>query len=291
MRMQKRELQREHEYITLRGKELSCRVLLSTLGNLAYVRNVMMGGASHKMSMLVRPIQIIIDCYYFRNNTYISEDFDDKFFTTGGMSVPVQRHLPEAICEMIDDLEVKLRRLFYLDARVFNEFLDESEKETLKRKEMLSVNARKEKERLALAAEMTSRILKRPFSELNALEKAAALTALHQEKNHSEQYKALMGQELFDSEALLCLLFAEILFESTFSPMLSQHLVESLHRTEIVSETTLITLLHKGGFEHDYEWYSEDFPANPPNEKTCIRIDDLLHECEADWVKYLGVSE
>ena len=73
--------------------------------------------------------------------------------------------------------------------------------------------------------------------------------------------------------------------------MLSQHLVESLYRPEIIPETTIIMLLHKGGFEHDYEWYSENFPSNPPNENTCIRIDNLLKECEADWLQYLGISE
>lgn len=237
-----------------------------------YVSSIEFGNAYSSMSSIIAYFASV----YRKGETEIPEHFE-SYINRCGLSMPKERRLPEALEEMFAEMEKEL----HFD---FSAVLDRAVEESMWKYE--------EEERIeALKKLRMTKVLKMIEEDGIRLEKDRPPIERVYSFLTLEKVKKKNGFCLSSDEVNAVLLFCDILSASVFSDVITSSLMTRLVENDLLTEDEISDMLcEKYSIDKDYECYSEDFLGCGLDEKTVIRIDDVLDAVEERISKIIGVS-
>lgn len=214
---------------------------------------------------------------YLEGEDYIGEQLSD-FFKRHYMEMPLTRKLPEALEELFEQLESKLR----VD---FTEMLDRCEIRSNEAYLRIQEAQVKEEQRISLVKSLMKENEINISKDETPANQIREVILLQQAKVKSELY------EISEKEINITRLWCDMLVSSIFSEVISYGLMVRLVENEIMTEYEISELLeNKYGIEKDYEWYSEDFLGCGMEEVTDIKIEDIMTLCSERVGNVIGVE-
>lgn len=223
-----------------------------------------------------RVIQIFADNYNKGLDSIGTEK--EEIFTHFDFPIPAEKRLPEAFDEMFSTLErtlgVDLTPLIKR-CEVYSTRMLEREKE----KEQKEENRREFIHQLLIKNDIKEE------NEMDTLKRIGNLVLIHKAKCASPSYDAK------EEEERVTILWGEILLLSLFSDVITYSILERLVENELVEEKEITDLLEKRyGIDRDYEWYMEDAVTLNSDDKTDIKIEDIMTLIEKRVDAVIGAS-
>lgn len=214
---------------------------------------------------------------YMEGKNYIGDQLSD-FFERCHMELPSERKLPEALEELFEQLESKLK----ID---FTEILDRCVLCTNEAYAHMQEAQQQEEQRILLIKSLMEENKLNENNDKKPENQIRKILLLQQAKIKSDQY------EMDKNETNITRVWCDLLVSSVFSEEISYGLMLRLVENEILTESEITKLLEdKYNIEKDYEWYSEDFIGCGLDELTDIKIEDVLYICIGRIEKIIGTK-
>ena len=268
----------DEKWFTLKDRKVLPRPLASALTYYQYNNDVYMRGdrffeAYGKMARILE--ELLSD--YEDEVTTLIDDGLESFINRGGLSLPQERRLPEAFEELIGEMEAKL----HLDlSSVLDKAVERSAEEHAEKVKAEN----REKRRTKKVQKLMEEIGIKPGNDESPVERIRSVLTL-------EKAKKEHGFRLSSDEINVVLLFCDILSTSVFSDVITSSQMTRLVENDLLSEGEISDMLsEKYSIDKDYEWYSEDFLGCGLDERTDIRIDDVLEAAGGKISKIIGAS-
>ena len=263
---------------TLKGRKVLPLPLASALTYYQYNNDVYMRGDSffEAYGKMARILEELLSDYEDGVTTLIDDGLE-PFVNRGGLSLPRERRLPEAFEEMIGEMEAKL----HLDlSSVLDKAVERSAEEHAEKVKAEN----REKRRTKKVQKLTEEIGIKPGNDESPVERIRSVLTL-------EKAKKEHGFRLSSDEINVVLLFCDILSTSVFSDVITFSQMTRLVENDLLTEGEISDMLsEKYSIDKDYEWYSEDFLGCGLDERTDIRIDDVLEAAGGKISKIIGAS-
>lgn len=262
--------------VTIRGRNMLCISLIEVLDNYRIVTGARCDRHTHDLycSMIV-PLQTALDDYCHGKesidigNAYIRSNFERYH-----MPVPENAHLPEALELMIDSIDKKI----YID---INDLLDCSVEYSKRLKSR--IEEEREAERRHIAETMECLPYDVDIDTMKSLDKIVMLVEMLNAKRdkHIE-----VGKDELSAVTVWCMILVQqsIYPEGVITYDIMHRLVDNGHMTE----GEVQDLLMASGYEHDFEWYDEDFMGSGPDSDTYLKISDVIQICEGRLKEKIG---
>lgn len=267
----------DEKWFTVKGRKVLPRPLAAVLTYYQYNNDVYMRGDRffETYGKMARTLEELLSDYE-DGETTLTDDLE-SFVNRGGLSLPQKRRLPEAFEEMIGEMEAKL----HLDlSSVLDKAVERSAEEHA---EKLKAENR-EKRRTKKVQKLMEEIGIKPGNDESPVERIRSVLTL-------EKAKKEHGFRLSSDEINVVLLFCDILSTSVFSDVITSSQMTRLVENDLLSEGEISDMLsEKYSIDKDYEWYSEDFLGCGLDEKTDIRIYDVLEAVGEKISKIIGAS-
>lgn len=266
------------EWITIRGRRILCMELIHSLDMYKYSAAIEQREEQvfDKFCNMICVSQDMI-IKYLLGEDYITDDFVDSFKICY-LDPPTERKLPEALEELLGQIESKLG----ID---LTEMLDQCVVNTDKEYKRMQEEQNKEAQRLLV---------------IQSLMKEHGIAEGHEEKPEDQIKKLLLLQkaklesdnyDLSEDEIRVTNIWCEVLVTSIFSKVISYGLMSRLVSNELLDEFEVSDLLEeKYDIHEDYEWYSEDFIRSELDAPTDIRIEDVFSLCTERVEKIIGAT-
>ncbi len=223
-----------------------------------------------------RVIQIFADGY--NNGLDFIGTEKEEIFTHYAFPIPVERRLPEAFDEMFSTLE----RALGVDLTPLIKRCEVYSERMLKREEE---KERKEENRREFIHRLLIENGIKEEEEADALKRIGNLVLLHKAKCASPSYKVK------EEEEKVTILWGEILLLSLFGDVITYSILARVVENDLVEEREITDLLEKKyGIDKDYEWYMEDAVSLNSDDKTDIKIEDIMALVEKTVDKVIGAS-
>ena len=265
------------KWITIKGRKLLCTEFMYILDDGRYCQTVTRIGSKGqtKYNTMICAIQELTMKYI--NGEDSIEDESEDFFKGYLMDMPKERKLPEALEELVTQLESKL---FINLSELWDLCVVRSNDAYSKMLE----KEKKEQDRIKL---IQSLILKNQLCEYTGNEpvedRIRNLLLLQKAKAASNQYK------MNEKELNITRVWCDLLVSSIFSEVISYGLMLRLVANELVDEFEISDLLkNKYHIKKDYEWYSEDLIGCDLDDPTDIQFEDILELCTQRVEKVIG---
>lgn len=246
----------DRQWITIRGRRILCKAFIYTLDRYRYAEAIERRG-NKVFDNFCRMICALQDATSeYVNGKDSIEDGLVYTFDLYHMELPTERKLPEALEELLEQIESKL------DINL-TDMLDQC----MKNSELF---CQQSKERLA------SQTIKK--------------------ENPEDQIKKLLSlqkakSDLSEEEIKVTKVWCDVLITSIFSKAISYGLMLGLVENELLDESEISDLLeNKYGIKKDYEWYSEDFLGSELGVPTDIRVEDVFRLCAKRVEKIIGTT-
>ncbi|MBR7087866.1 MAG: hypothetical protein IKI38_00790 [Mogibacterium sp.] len=195
------------------------------------------------------------------------------------LSQPHEQRLPEALEELVEQIEILLR--VSLDHQ-----LDRAAERSIKVHEQREAERHKEQLRCENVCHIADTI---PTANTTIPEKITWLLML-QERKRKGDYAVSESQR--EKEDLATELWCSLLIHSMNSETITHAQMKMLVEDGIIDEHGMSSLLQDKCQDHrDYEWYSEDYLGNDLNADTILKVADVLEEAEPVFRRILGISE
>lgn len=266
----------ERRMITIKGCKLYPPQLISSIDGIPMELVCVNYRMEETYYSMRRLIQIVADDYN-DGLDFIGPE-EEEIFTHYEFPIPGERRLPEAFDEMFSTLERTLgANLTPLIERceVYSARLIEKEEE----------EKRKEEKRRAFIHTLLVENGVRDERETDTLKRIGNLALLNRAKCASPSY------EVKEEEENATILLGEILLLSLFGDVLTYSVLERLVNSELVDEDEITDLLEKKyGIDRDYEWYMEESLPNNTDDRTDVKIEDILAIAGERFDALIGAS-
>ena len=263
----------DRQWITIRGRRVLCKEFIHTLDSYRYSEAIVRR-SSRVFDNFCRMICALQDATSeYVNGKDSIEDGLAYAFDLYYMELPTERKLPEALEELLEQIESKLN----ID---LTEMLDQC-----------ASNANKEYQRI----QEVQRLL-----AIQSLMKENGIAEGHEQAVGDQIKKLLLLQkaklnsdsyDLTENEIRVTKVWCNVLVASIFSKVISYGLMLSLVENELLDEAEISDLLeNKYGIQKDYEWYSEDLLGSELDTPTVISADDVFSLCTERVEKIIGTT-
>lgn len=265
------------DWIVINGRKLIWEDFVGILDYYRYKRIIRGKGRDvrNQYNYMIYVLQELAYDYH-EGSDYVLDHLED-FITRHYMKMPVERRLPQALEELFNQMQQRLR----ID---LSEMLDECLKNSIKTYQHMQDTERAESERAALIRSLPIR--HGDISSKDLSRKAAYLMNLQKAKAECPDYE--MRQQEIQATGMWCELLALSLSTDTITYGLMRRAVEG----DILSEIEIGGLLDKKcHIGKDYEHYCGEYSEGPLDKPTDIPIKDFLEACEGRFREILGIRE
>lgn len=255
------------QWINIRGRNLFWKEFICALDSYRYSRTLKKRGEEtfEKFVDMIYVLQLLTDAYRQGGN-YI--EYDSDFFKKNYMEIPSEKKLPEALEELLEQIEVKLN----ID---LTEMLDQCVLDSNKAYMRMQELQRKEEQRISLISSLMEENNIDESHDNKPETRIGKLLLLQKAKLRSDLYD--MDEDAMEKEMNVAKTWCEVLASSVFSEVISYGLMLRLVENEIATEFEMTDLLQgKYNREEDFEWYSENFLGRKLDCPTDIRAEDIL---------------
>lgn len=246
----------DRQWITIRGRRILCKAFIYTLDRYRYSEAIEQRGSSvfDNFCRMICALQDATSEYV--NGKDSIEDDSAYAFDLYHIELPTERKLPEALEELLEQIESKLN----ID---LTDMLDQC----MKNSELF---CQQSKERLAAQT----------VKKENPEDQIKKLLSLQKAKS-----------DLSEEEIRVTKVWCDVLITSIFSEAISYGLMLGLVENELLDKSEISDLLeNKYDIQKDYEWYSEDFLGSELGVPTDIRVEDVFRLCTKRVEKIIGTT-
>ncbi len=268
----------EREWVTIHGRRILWRELIDVMdsGQLFYLIQRFREEKYHAALQTGYGIQLLTDAYV--DGLDDVSEFDENL-ADYHLEEPKERHLPEALEELVTQME----RRYRID---LSERLDRA----VKRSAEIYSRMQAEREREMQRKMCVQRLVESGDKVTNPVIEQITRILTLQEKKKTGAYQVSDTQR--EKENLAAELWCGILIRSLNSECITHGQMLMLVQDEILDEYDISYLLNeKCHIEQDFEWYSEDFLGYDLDAETKLRIADVLEMAEPVFREILGVGE
>lgn len=269
------------QWINIRGRNLLWKEFIRALDSYRYSQTMKKRGEEifEKFVDMIYVLQLLTDAYRQGEN-YI--EYDPDFFETNYMEMPSENKLPDALEELLEQIEVKLN----ID---LTEMLDQCVLESNKAYVHMQELQRKEDQRISLINSLMKENNIDECHDDKPETRIRKLILLQKAKLRSDLYD--MDEDAMEKEMNVAKTWCEVLVSSAFSEVISYGLMLRLVENEIATEFEMTDLLQgKYNRKEDYEWYSENFLGCKLDWPTDIRAEDILSLYTKKVEKIIGIK-
>ena len=264
------------DWITINGRKLIWEDFIGILDYYRY-KSVIRGKGRDVRNQYNYMIYVLQELAYdyHEGSDYILDHLED-FITRHYMKMPKERMLPEALEELFNQMQSRLRINL-------SEMLDECVKNSLKTYRHMQDTERERAEREALIRALP--VNHGDLASRDPVRKVGYLMNLQRAKMNCPDYK--VNRQETEVAGIWC----ELLILSISMDTVTNGLMKRAVEDEVLSEVDISGLLrNRCGIDKDYEWYADRFLGCSLDEPTDISIKDFLGVCEERFREILGIS-
>lgn len=257
----------DRQWITIRGRRILCKAFIYTLDRYRYAEAIERRGSRvfNNFCHMICALQNATSEYL--NGKDSIENNLANAFDLYCMELPKERRLPEALEELLEQIESKL------DINL-TEMLDQCVKNSKLFCQHMQEAQNKEAQRILAIQSLMKENGIAEDHEQAAEDQIKKLLSLQKAKLNSGSY------DLTENEIRVAKVWCDVLITSIFSEAISYGLMLDLVENELLDESEISDLLeNKYDIQKDYEWYSEDFLGSELGAPTDIRVEDVFRLC------------
>ena len=268
----------DRQWITIRGRRVLCKEFIHTLDSYRYSEAIVRR-SSRVFDNFCRMICALQDATSeYINGKDSIEDGLAYAFNLYYMELPTERKLPEALEELLEQIESRLG----ID---LTEMLEQCVINTNKEYQRIQETQNNEVQRLLAIQSLMKENGIAEGHDQAVEDQIKKLLLLQKAKLNSDSY------DLTENEIRVTNVWCEVLVASIFSEVISYGLMLSLVETELLDESEISDLLeNKYDILKDYKWYSEDFLGSELDTPTVISADDVFSLCTERVEKIIGTT-